>query len=76
MESTPVAPLWDFLWNATVEEGREKSLLRHAFTMNTEEVPFPKDIQYDAVHVAESAVKVRSYTGDFKQILMKLLTSW
>jgi oxalate---CoA ligase len=60
MESAPVAPLWDFLWNTSVEEGREKNLLRYALTVGTEEMCVPKDIQSDAVHVAESAVKARS----------------
>ncbi|KAL0071703.1 hypothetical protein AAF712_000625 [Marasmius tenuissimus] len=42
VESTPTAPTWDFVWNATVEEGREK----------------PKTRRLTGVSVAESALKM------------------
>jgi hypothetical protein len=57
VENISLTPFWDFLWNVAVEEGREKSLLRQAFTTNPEEVPHHKDVQSDVVHVAESALK-------------------
>jgi hypothetical protein len=53
-----VAPTWDFLWNVVVEEGREKHMLRQAFTADVEEMPLVKDPSPDAVRVAESALKV------------------
>jgi hypothetical protein len=59
VEHFTLAPSWDFLWNATVEEGREKSLLGQAFTTNIEEMPLIRDKSSELVHVAESALKVR-----------------
>jgi hypothetical protein len=41
-----------------VEEGREKQLLQQAFTTHLEEIPVPAPTLSDAVHVAESALKV------------------
>jgi hypothetical protein len=46
------------MWNATVEEGREKTLLQHPFTTGLAEIP---DVPYscsDDVCLAEAAVKV------------------
>ena len=56
---TATEPTWDFMWNTQVEEGREKALLRHAFTVNCSELPAPPDIPTEATALAESAVKVK-----------------
>lgn len=53
-------PAWDFMWNTQVEEGREKALLRYAFTANYSELPAPPDFPAEATALAESAVKVKA----------------
>jgi hypothetical protein len=57
--SDSMAPTYDFLWNATLEEGREKQLISLAFTTSIDEMPPVKDDPVDAVRVAEAALKVR-----------------
>jgi hypothetical protein len=56
--SDSMAPTYDFLWNATLEEGREKQMISLAFTTGVDEVPAVKDDSSDGVRVAEAAVKV------------------
>jgi len=46
------------MWNATVEEGREKQLLQQGFTLNAEEIPAPAGPSSDAIYLAECALKV------------------
>lgn len=53
-----MAPIWDFMWNVTVEEGREKRLLRQSFTKSCDELPHALDGPSESVLVAESALKV------------------
>ncbi|KAG6885704.1 hypothetical protein C0993_010876 [Termitomyces sp. T159_Od127] len=58
VESTPNAPSWDFVWNAVVEEGREKQMLRQPFLRTSEEMPPVIEAPSEAVSLAESALKV------------------
>ena len=58
VEKSNAGPVWDFLWNAQVEEGREKYLLRQPFTTNASDLPTTTDVSSESVHLAESVVKV------------------
>ncbi|OAX37287.1 hypothetical protein K503DRAFT_866963 [Rhizopogon vinicolor AM-OR11-026] len=53
-----VSPALDFMWQASVEEGREKQFLRQSFTHGADEVPYVTNPSADAVQVAEAAVKM------------------
>jgi transcription factor C subunit 3 len=56
VETVPTAPTWDFVWNAVVEEGREKRMLRQPFSKAVEEIT--EEGQPEAISLAESALKV------------------
>jgi oxalate---CoA ligase len=58
VESLQAVPTWDFVWNATVEEGREKQLLQQPFTTTVDDAPPFAYTLSDAVGLAESALKV------------------
>jgi len=57
IESSVLVPSWDFVWNATVEEGREKRLLSQPFTTKLDELAF-EDTSSEIISLAESALKV------------------
>ncbi|KAI0047812.1 hypothetical protein FA95DRAFT_1558689 [Auriscalpium vulgare] len=52
------APMWDFIWNLTVDDGREKGLLANAFTTDSDEIPPAFDECPDSIRIAESALKM------------------
>ncbi|KAG1730414.1 uncharacterized protein EDB91DRAFT_786767 [Suillus paluster] len=56
--NTTISPAWDFMWQATVEEGREKQFLRQSFTHGADDVPYVTNTSDDVVQVAEAALKV------------------
>ncbi|KAG1769612.1 hypothetical protein EDD22DRAFT_1048040 [Suillus occidentalis] len=56
--NTIISPAWEFVWQATVEEGREKQFLRQSFTHGTDEVPYVTNMSDDVVQVAEAALKM------------------
>ncbi|KAG6891388.1 hypothetical protein C0992_007611 [Termitomyces sp. T32_za158] len=58
VESTLNAPSWDFVWNAAVEEGREKQMLCQPFLKTPEEMPPVLEAPSETVSLAESALKV------------------
>jgi hypothetical protein len=58
VESLQAVPTWDFVWNATVEEGREKQLLQQPFTAMVDDVPPFAYTLSDAIGLAESSLKV------------------
>ena len=58
ISNTTVSPAWEFMWQANVEEGREKQFLRQSFTHGANEVPYVTNPSDDAVQVAEAAMKV------------------
>ncbi|KAF8058259.1 hypothetical protein FPV67DRAFT_1524679 [Lyophyllum atratum] len=58
LESIPTAPSWDFVWNAVVEEGREKRMLRQPFLRTPEDMPYVGEHPYEAITLAESAMKM------------------
>ncbi|KAK2461682.1 hypothetical protein APHAL10511_006145 [Amanita phalloides] len=57
-ESTPSVPLFDFMWNTAVEEGREKRLMHKSFTMHPEEVALNLTTSSDSVSIAEATLKM------------------
>jgi len=54
----PAIPPWDFVWNAAVEEGREKRMLRQPFLNAIDDHRLAGIHMSEAICVAESAVKV------------------
>ncbi|ESK95510.1 hypothetical protein Moror_12696 [Moniliophthora roreri MCA 2997] len=58
VESSANGPTYDFFWNGTVEEGREKAMLNHSFTMKPDSLAFGEEALTEVVFVAESALKV------------------
>ena len=63
IEETPTAPPWDFVWNAVVEEGREKRLLGQAFIANMNMEPALQLIESEQFLLAEAALKVGKTYG-------------
>lgn len=59
VEKEKTGTVWEFHWNALVDEGREKNLLRHAYTAHAADIPASTDVYSEDVYLAESAVKVR-----------------
>ncbi|KAF8898469.1 hypothetical protein BD779DRAFT_11912 [Infundibulicybe gibba] len=57
IETLPTGPPWDFMWNAVVEDGREKRLLRNTFSMVLENAFAMPDAPPE-ISVAESALKM------------------
>ncbi|KAF8634442.1 hypothetical protein AX15_000891 [Amanita polypyramis BW_CC] len=57
-ESIFSAPLWDFMWNATVEEGREKRLMHQSFTKYPEEFTSNLNLSSESASIAEAALKM------------------
>jgi len=57
VERERVAPDWDYIWNTTIEEGREKRLKRQPFSQISEKF-FPSTPDSNEIVIAESAVKV------------------
>ncbi|THU88448.1 hypothetical protein K435DRAFT_830546 [Dendrothele bispora CBS 962.96] len=56
-ETSNAAPSWDFVWNATVEEGREKRLLSQPFITRLDELTF-EDATSEVISLGESALKM------------------
>ncbi|KAG2045206.1 hypothetical protein BDR03DRAFT_989022 [Suillus americanus] len=56
--NTTISPAWEFVWQATVEEGREKQFLRQSFTHGADGVPYVTNTSDDVVQVAEAALKM------------------
>ncbi|KAJ6574623.1 hypothetical protein B0H19DRAFT_1124959 [Mycena capillaripes] len=57
------APPWDFMWNALVDEGREKRALRQAFTTRSDELVLGTENSSDEVLLAESVLKMTMGTA-------------
>ncbi|KAF6766510.1 hypothetical protein DFP72DRAFT_866743 [Ephemerocybe angulata] len=76
-EETSIAPPWDFVWNAVVEEGREKRLLSQCFTVETEPKSYDKFQDSDERMLAEAALKMtmgsphESYNCDNASTLLR-----
>ena len=58
VQAEKVAPEWDFMWNAVIEEGREKKLKRHVLSRFPEPFPGSKAPEPDEVVLAEGTLKV------------------
>jgi hypothetical protein len=58
IEKAKTGPVWEFHWNALVDEGREKYLLRHPYTVHAADLPISTDVCAEDVYLAESVVKV------------------
>ncbi|PPQ63697.1 hypothetical protein CVT24_004277 [Panaeolus cyanescens] len=57
-ENEPTAPLWDYMWNALIEEGREKKMKTMPFSKFPEEFPGIYPTEPDEIVLAESALKM------------------
>ncbi|KAJ3864146.1 hypothetical protein EV359DRAFT_41641 [Lentinula novae-zelandiae] len=58
VETPSSAPSWDFVWNALVEEGREKGMLSLPFTHQVDVLPFRDESISEEMCLAESALKM------------------
>ena len=65
VEEAPTTTTWDFVWNAIVEEGREKRLQRLPFLQEYDPLPLQNSADTDSSLVAEAAVKVRTSKARF-----------
>ncbi|KAJ2930499.1 hypothetical protein H1R20_g6596, partial [Candolleomyces eurysporus] len=76
VEEAPAAPQWDFVWNAVVEEGREKRLLSQCLTTEIEDMPHHNQ-EADDIALAEAALKMamgsppENYNCDRASTLLK-----
>lgn len=52
------APDWDFMWNALIEEGREKKLKKAVISRCPETFPVVRTSELDEVALAEATLKV------------------
>ncbi|KAF9478011.1 hypothetical protein BDN70DRAFT_809556 [Pholiota conissans] len=52
------APEWDFMWNALIEEGREKKLKRYVLSRYPELFPPSKPLESDVIILAEGTLKM------------------
>jgi hypothetical protein len=70
------APDWDFMWNALIEEGREKRLKQMPLSRCPEPLPCSISGENDEISVAEAALKVLLLLSVMKFIdLLVLLES-
>ncbi|KAG2057154.1 hypothetical protein BDR06DRAFT_952287 [Suillus hirtellus] len=53
-----ISPAWEFVWQAAVEEGREKQFLRQSFTHAPDDIPYVTNTSDDVIQVAEAALKM------------------
>ncbi|KAJ3890668.1 hypothetical protein GG344DRAFT_88728 [Lentinula edodes] len=58
VETPSSAPSWDFVWNALVEEGREKGMLSLPFTNQVDVLPLRDESVNEEMCLAESALKM------------------
>ncbi|KAJ3882381.1 hypothetical protein F5051DRAFT_500584 [Lentinula edodes] len=58
VETPSSAPSWDFVWNALVEEGREKGMLSLPFTNQVDVLPLRDEFVNEEMCLAESALKM------------------
>lgn len=59
VEDVVSVPAWDFLWGATVEEGREKQFRSQAFTREPDAMH--EGAKNEKVQLAEAALKVFAF---------------
>ncbi|KAJ3736873.1 hypothetical protein DFJ43DRAFT_382574 [Lentinula guzmanii] len=57
-ETPQSAPSWDFVWNALVEEGRERGMLSLPFTNQLDVLPLQAESVSEEMCLAESALKM------------------
>jgi len=76
VEHEQLVPYWEYMWNTTIEEGREKKLKRQSFLRYP--AIFPTSITVpDEIVVAECAVKVSSaMSHTFPQFHLKRRLQW
>ncbi|KAF8912964.1 hypothetical protein CPB84DRAFT_1670756 [Gymnopilus junonius] len=58
VQAEKVAPDWDFMWNALIEEGREKKLKRAVLSRCPEEFPPRRQSEPSEVVLAEATLKM------------------
>lgn len=58
LDAERAAPDWDFMWNALIEEGREKKLKQMPLSRCPEQLPCSMTSENDKILIAEAALKV------------------
>jgi oxalate---CoA ligase len=58
LDAERTAPDWDFMWNALIEEGREKKLKQMPLSRCPEPLPGSTRGEDDQILIAEAALKV------------------
>ncbi|KAJ7225932.1 hypothetical protein GGX14DRAFT_548620 [Mycena pura] len=58
IETPAGAPMWDFMWSATVDEGREKRALRQALTTRPKDLSLGTENCKEEILLAESVLKM------------------
>lgn len=57
IERERLAPEWDYIWNTSIEESREKRLKHHVFSRYPAPLPFTSIPKETEIAIAECAVK-------------------
>ncbi|KAJ3559601.1 hypothetical protein NM688_g245 [Phlebia brevispora] len=58
VEKSLTSTMWDFMWNGTAEEGREKQFVQQAFLTCGNEIPLTKKYPSESIYVADAALKM------------------
>ncbi|KDR85305.1 hypothetical protein GALMADRAFT_52101 [Galerina marginata CBS 339.88] len=59
VQAEKTAPEWDFMWNALIEEGREKKLKKVVISRCAEEFPLHPAAETDEIILSEGALKLK-----------------
>ncbi|KAF9056480.1 hypothetical protein BJ165DRAFT_1433822 [Panaeolus papilionaceus] len=76
-ENELTVPLWDYMWNALIEEGREKKLKIMPFSKFPGEFPKARSTESNQIALAEAALKMamgtppEQYDSDIASVLLK-----
>ena len=63
-----MAPDWDFMWNALIEEGREKKLKQMPLSRCPEPLACSTSGENDKIVIAEAALKVLFFSSNAEPI--------
>ena len=75
-ETQPVAPAWDFMWNAITEDKREKQLFSGSMLVDETNPSVEALYEADEMHITESAVKVRVLSNNASVSLTEVEYRW
>jgi hypothetical protein len=70
LDAERTAPDWDFMWNALIEEGREKKLKQMPLSRCPEPLPCSTSGENDEISIAEAALKVLLFLSVMKFIYL------